>query len=68
MSKAVELAKLFSETLFPGDDIWSDEAKIAKKQVYREVLAGIENGELPLPIENESDEHWLKHTLIGMLK
>jgi hypothetical protein len=69
MSKAEELANLFSESLFPGgDDIeWSHEAEKVKKQIYQEVLADLKSGELPLPDEGENDEHWLKQTLIGML-
>jgi hypothetical protein len=65
MSKAEELAKAFSEALFPGgDDIWSDEAKKVKKQIYQEVLGDIKSGKLPLP---DKDEHWLTRTLKGML-
>ena len=42
MSKAIELAKLFSETFFPGDAVWSEEAKITKKQIYAGVLADLQ--------------------------
>jgi hypothetical protein len=67
MSKQEEIAKMFSEALFPGDDIWSDEAKKVKKQIYAEVLADIKSGE-PLPDEGEDYELWLTRTLKGMLK
>ena len=48
--------------------VWSEEGKKAKRQIYQEVLADLKSGELPLPDEGESDEHWLKQTLIKMLK
>jgi hypothetical protein len=69
MSKQEDLAKMFSEALFPGgDEIWSDEAKEVKKRLYASVLADIKSGALEMPEENEDENLWLTRSLKGILK